>query len=225
MRIKMKKISLPYVDGEKIPDNMVEKIFKQPPGVPTIFLRSNLVVGSRGVGKTTLFRYLKEIHQGTAVHLSLATELSSVTKQTGKGPLSDEFTYEQEKLIIGKTISLLAASITDRLYKKGLVPEVENLSRCLPEKYKLRTGKLNKEILSELKYKISAAPLDDFKAISESQTLPEYLAELGRLSQKISGTLLLLLDRADMILSPSIVPIIELLDQSNQYLACVAMRP
>ena len=86
------EIRPPWIEGEKIPDERVREIFRQPPGVPSLFFRSSLVIGSRGVGKTTLFRYLKEIHHGVAVHISLATEFASLTKQTALGPLSLDYT-------------------------------------------------------------------------------------------------------------------------------------
>jgi len=87
----------PWIDGEKIPDERVREIFRQPPGGPETFYRSSLVIGSRGVGKTTLLRYLKSIHEGIAVHISLHAELSSLTKQTGLGPMAFDFSRDLER--------------------------------------------------------------------------------------------------------------------------------
>src|SRR5579864_5126145 len=91
-----------WVEGEKIPDDRLTEIYCQPPGVPVAFYRSHLIIGSRGVGKTTLFRYQKLKHEGIAVHLSLATELASLTKQIGLGPLAMDCPPELEPLLIGK---------------------------------------------------------------------------------------------------------------------------
>src|ERR1022692_4935567 len=91
-----------WVDGEQIPDDRIEDIFHPPPGVPARFLRSALIVGARGVGKTTLFRYQKRVHCGVAVHISLATEFATLTRQTGFGPLATEVPKDIEPAIIGK---------------------------------------------------------------------------------------------------------------------------
>jgi len=111
-------IKAPWIEGEKIPDSRLREIFRQPPGAPPAFYRSSLVVGSRGVGKTTLFRYHKEVHDGIAVHISLATEFASLTKQTAIGPLSVDFPAALARLVCGKATALLAVSISERLTRK-----------------------------------------------------------------------------------------------------------
>jgi hypothetical protein len=71
-----------FLDGEQIPDDQILDIFRPPPGVPTNYDRNTLIVGSRGVGKTTLFRYLKARHEGKglAIHTALGAELSAFGK-------------------------------------------------------------------------------------------------------------------------------------------------
>ena len=68
----------PWVEGEKIPGERVRDIYRPSPGVPSEFYRSSLVIGSRGAGKTTLFRYQNEMHEGVAVYVSLFEELASI---------------------------------------------------------------------------------------------------------------------------------------------------
>ena len=46
-----------------------------------------------------------------------------------------------------------------------------------------------------------------------------------RAAQQNQGPLLLLLDKGDMVLAPSLVPAMELLDQSRDFTALLAMRP
>src|SRR5258705_12804521 len=98
--------SVPWIDGEKIPEESIDKIFRNPPDLPKELLRNSLVIGSRGVGKTTWFRYLKYKHEqnkGIAIHLSLGTVLGPLTKETGQGVLAYNVPKELENSIIGKS--------------------------------------------------------------------------------------------------------------------------
>src|ERR1035441_5647437 len=104
-----------WPDGEKIPDIEVRNVFRWPPNVPKKFARSTLIVGSKGAGKTTLLRYQKETHEGVAIHISLATDLSSLPKQAARGPLSGPAGAKEEELLISKATSLLAATFAARL--------------------------------------------------------------------------------------------------------------
>jgi len=180
-----------------------------------------LIVGSRGVGKTTLFRYLKQVHHGLAVHISLATELASLTKQAGLGPLSTDCPPEIEPLVIGKATALLALSLVQRLSGKGLSIPHPQLRACLPD----AANKVKSADLVNIRRVIATSPLPHFAGISETRPLPELVNALGESSVRHKGPLLLLLDRADMVLTPALVPVIELLDQSGSYIALVAMRP
>ncbi|MCI0604589.1 nucleoside 2-deoxyribosyltransferase [bacterium] len=220
----MPEITPPWVEGEKIPDERVQDIFQPPPEIPTKFYRSALVIGSRGAGKTTLLRYQKHVHDGIAAHISLATEFASITKQTGLGALAFDIPTAIEPLIIGKATALLALSITDRLLKKNVIPSSEALAGCLPQQFRPKTV-VGAEWIAAARFDVAKAPLEVFEGISELGALPAYVSELGEQSEKVKGALLLLLDRADMVLAPSLMPVLELLDQSNRYIALVAMRP
>jgi hypothetical protein len=215
----------PWIEGEKIPDEHIRSIFQQPPGVPISFYRSSLLVGSRGVGKTTLFRYQKEIHDGIAIHISLNTEFASLTKQTGFGPLAFDIPADIEPLIIGKATSLLAVSLAERLLKKGMTIPREPLLDCLPVKLRPNSQAIDTDNIGEVKRQVSRAVAERFDGISETQALPYFVSALGEACQRIRGPLLLLLDRADMVIAASLVPVIQLLDQSSQFVALVAMRP
>lgn len=220
----MSKFENIYRDGEKIPDERIREIFCPPPLVPTKFNRSSLIIGSKGAGKTTLFRYQKSIHSGIALHVSLATEFASLAKQSGLGPLAIQYPSDIEPLLIGKAISLLAISISTRLAKKGIISPLDALYECLPVEFFDRTS-VDESWFTETKIKISRSPIELFRDISQTNPLPEFLSLLGEICLKEKGNLLLLLDRADMVPGPAIVPVLELLDQASNYIALVATRP
>lgn len=121
-----------WIDGEKIPDEKIRDVFQPSPSIPTNFHRSALIIGSKGAGKTTLFRYLKSTHNGIAVHISLATEFGSLAKQSAFGPLSILYPSEIEQLIVAKATSLLAVSILSRMTKKNVFPDSEVAFTCFP---------------------------------------------------------------------------------------------
>ena len=215
----------PWVDGEKIPDDRLEEIYLHPPGVPVSFVKSQLIIGSRGVGKTTLFRFQKLRHPGIAIHLSLATVFSSITKQSGLGPLSFDCPPGIEPLISAKASSLLAMSLCERLSAKGVVLSADLLRPCLPESATVGAGLLRDVDFDSLRRHIVASPLKNFETAADMGQLPQLVAALGKSAQRHHGPLLLLLDRADMVSSATLVPIIDLLDQSEGFVVLVAMRP
>src|SRR5580658_4001557 len=152
-----------WVDGEQIPDDRIEEIFQQPPGLPVRFLRSALIVGARGVGKTTLFRYLRKIHEGVAVHVSLVTEFASLTLQTGFGPLAPEIPKELEAGIIGKASALLATCIALRLVKRGISVPLDAMGQCLPNEIRAElTSATTIDVMSNLRTKVAETPLQTF---------------------------------------------------------------
>jgi hypothetical protein len=222
------RASAPWIDldGEKIADERVTEIFRQPPGAPPKFLRSSLIVGCRGVGKTTLLRYHKEIHDGIAVHISLATVFSALTKQTGFGPLAFDIPASLEVQIAGKAISLLALSISARLVDKGIRIPSDELFNCLPNNVFRKSAVITNEWLESAKKLANVTAVEEFEGISDPQALYTFAEKLGESVQQISaGPLLLLLDRADMVQTPALGPVFQLLDQSGHYVALVAMRP
>lgn len=215
---------IPWVDGEKIPDQRVRDVFRPHPGVCLDFSRSSLLIGSRGVGKTTLFRYLKETHKGVAVHLSLLTEFGNLTKETNLGPLARDLPKQLEPEIVGKASALLGVSIIERLARKGIAPPCDVLRECLP--VRLRVPKqVDYDWCARMKARVASTPSEKFGGLSQSRWLPTLLSGLGSEAERLQGPLLLLLDRADMVPPAFLRPVIELLDQSGQYIALVAMRP
>jgi hypothetical protein len=217
-----------WIEGEKIPDRRVKAIFRPPPELPSVFLRSSLLIGSRGAGKTTLFRYQEQIHQGVAIYVSLAEEFGPLAREMSYGPLAFDIPNHIESYLIGKATSLLAISIAEHLNHKGHTISIKrsSLAECLPEDFSPPKRSIDTQWLVKIKKAlIRNTNIEAFNGIAESRPLPFFLADVGRTLESKSGPLLLLLDRADMVLPAALIPLVEVLDQSRQYTALVAMRP
>ena len=219
------QLSLFWPDGEKIPDEQLRKVYRHPPLAPQRFHRGALVVGARGAGKTTLLRYQKETHSGIAIHVALNTELASLSKQTALGPLAPNTTAAQEELIGNKATSLLALSVSERLTSKRVPIPWNALRHCLPTQYFPSGSRPGTGILPSLKTQISRAPLDDFADIPRTRPLVAFLSELGSRCEKQGEPLLLLFDKADLVIPAALIPVLETLDQAAGYVAVVATRP
>lgn len=214
-----------WVDGEKIPDSRLKDVFQTPPDATSPFLRSALVIGARGAGKTTLFRYLKESHTGVGVHLSLAAELGCIHKETGLGPLAKECPTHLQKSLPGKTISLLAVALAEKLIRKGVNVPLEMLLECLPPALRAQTKTLDAGGVTEIQRQIAGCGVSSFDGLANGRSLSDFVPACGRASALARGPLLVLLDRADQVNAQCLLPVFELLDQSSDYTALVAMRP
>ena len=205
-----------FEDGEKIPNRKILSIYTPPPQVPEVFNRNTLIVGTRGAGKSTIIRYQKALHSGMALHISLITELACLTKQTGVGPLSRGFSPLLENLIIKKASSLLTISIAERIIAKGGSIAKDLILDFLP--HNLKHGKivLNAKWFNEIKNDLSRCPIESFGELPESITLKHFISTIGELLNSSGEPLLLLLDRADMVPGPALIPVMELLDQESE---------
>src|SRR3954454_20085725 len=74
-----------WPNGEQIPDAHIERVYRQPPGVPVSLTQSTILVGPRGVGKTTYLRYQAAQHKGLHIFLRLEVELSVLGRDDGYG--------------------------------------------------------------------------------------------------------------------------------------------
>lgn len=214
-----------WPDGEKIPDDDMERIFQQPPDMPRSFSRSALIVGSKGVGKTTLLRYQKAVHEGVALHLSLATELSSLPRQAGLGPLAPHTSQARPELVGNKACSLLSLSIASRLLRKNISVRRDAVAECIPRALLSGMPRALKDWLWEARIRVSRESLSQFDAVPQTRPLVEFTREASEASLQKQGPLLLLLDRADLVSPMALVPLLQLIDQSPGYTALVATRP
>jgi len=212
-------------DGEKIPEPRLAEIYVQHPDAPPQFGRSTLLVGGRGVGKTTLLRLRKHEYEGVAVHLSLVTEFASIAKATHAGPLEANV-GDFEKRIAGKATSLLAVGIAWRLARRGLIVPGTELLRCLPRgPARRRRGPISSELLADMREELAAAPLQDFSEVANANPVTAFVDALADVTGSTKLPVLLMLDRADMVSPAALIPPFQLLEQAGSYITVVAMRP
>jgi hypothetical protein len=214
----------PWSDAERIPEERILDVFKPPPAIPATFIRSALVVGSRGAGKTILFRYLKETHKGFATHIYLSTEFASLTK-AGYGPLAPKYPEDIEKKLSGKATALLAIAIADRLQRKGLSIPSDPLIRCLPGKFRQKLLNIDAQWVNDTRELVNKETLATFDEVAVGSPLVNFINTIEESNHRNHGPLLLLLDRADVVPPPALIPVFELLDQGGLFTTLVATRP
>lgn len=215
----------PWVEGEKIPEDRLNEIFRPPPAVPARFLRSSLIIGSRGAGKTTLLRYHKLNHKGIAVHVALADAFSCLTKQTAYGPFAFDIPDTLQPVLISKAISVLAIALAEQLIRKNIRLRSQELNRCLPDSFRTSNPEVEADWLEKTKKGVATAALDSFTGTSDTSPLRDFVSAMAIAAAESHGPLLVLFDKADMVLSPSLIPVLELLDQSRGFIALLALRP
>ncbi|MCL4210362.1 MAG: hypothetical protein KJZ68_06845 [Phycisphaerales bacterium] len=220
--------SLGYRDGEGIPDSRIREVFRQPPEIPPAFNRSALLVGPHGAGKTVLFRFHKVVHDeagGTALHINLVQDTASISQRDGIGPWTVDIPSDLQRQIAGKTSSLLAISIAERLsLKKRLKIPPTWLDTCLPPSL-TSSSQSGSDNLAALQHQVTRAPLRVFDSVFDTRPLGLFLARLAGELERAGAPLLLLFDRADLVTAPALFPVLDLLNQTFHYRALLATRP
>jgi len=214
-----------YLDGEQIPDDRITDIFRWPPDLPRSFGRSTLLIGSRGVGKSTFFRYLKVTHHGPAIHLALAADLASFGKDAILGPLGTGYSDAIRRSVASKAAGLLALSLSERFLGKGLTVDRDALLHCLPAGMVDAPRHLSPPWCKETRDSIGPKPLEEFAALPDTRSLANLVSLVGEHTARRGEPLLILFDRADMVVPAALIPVAELLDQSTHFMALVAIRP
>lgn len=214
----------PWPDAERIPEDRVRDVFRSPPGVPSRFARSALIVGARGAGKTMLFRYLKETSEGFVTHIYLSTEFPSLTK-AGYGPLTSTYSHDEEIQLSGKATALLALAISERLLRKGLTVPQDAFLHCFPDKLRQTNLQVTASWITDVRYIMNREALSSFDAVAQGSPLVSFVSSVGDYNRHTLGPMLLLFDRADAVPSPALLPVFELLDQAGLYTVLVATRP
>jgi len=177
------------------------------------------------VGKTTLFRFLKVSYDGPSVHLALAADFQTFAKDASLGPLASNYSKETERLIAKKATTLLALSLAERFLAKGLIVSRDTIVPCIPEVLFPVPPSLTVDWCREARRTANLKRAEEFAALSDAVPLASFVADVGERSLPSQGLILLLLDRADMVIPAALLPVAELLDQSRHYVAVVAMRP
>jgi hypothetical protein len=215
-----------WPDGEKIPYEQLDEVFQQPPDLPAIH-RSSLIIGAKGVGKTTLLRWLMKQHSGPVLWLALAPDLAAIGKEQGYGALTIELHSDEIRRIAGKAASLAAVRFAAGALERDLSVDVSALQNCIPPAVaRLNRGRLNVGRLNKLHATLGERSQHEFEEIGASRSLQALVASVGRSSLEAGrGPLLLLLDRADMVSPAACTGVFQVLDQAETYTAVAAMRP
>jgi hypothetical protein len=212
-----------FLDGEKLPEDDFHRYFRKPPDVPSPMPRSALIVGAKGVGKTTLLRHLKRSHEvesdGVALHIPLTEALQSLA-QTGLGPFAVHI--DGPRGVIGKATALLAITLGARLAKRKVSIPPTAAHSCLPRDLVRTMGR--RPTWDDLEYAVAHAPLEQFETVADTRPLRSFIDAAASRTSSRSG-LLLLFDRADGVVPAGVVPLLDVLDQSGPYTAVVATRP
>lgn len=213
-----------YTDGEKIPKHRLSEIYQVPPFVPRDFRRSGVVVGPKGSGKTTLFRYQKEACGTLAAYVSLITAMGSLPRQSGLGPLAVAYPKELEVPLMNKAVALLSLAIAQEVATAGISVPIYALIHCVPNAYR-RSLADNVAAITATRYDVAEADFDQFVRGAFIDALREFVAATAERSVAARGGFLLLIDGVDRVPVPAILPVYTLLDQIGAYTLLIATRP
>lgn len=211
-------------DGEKVPPELIKLTHVPHPGVPSEFLRSSLLVGSRGAGKTFLLRQRRQTSHPGAVHLSLVETLSSISRDAGLGGRAVAFDADDGQRIASKTAALLAVYALQNLLEEPGVDGAFSLSELdsvlTPD---LRaTGRADRLKVAALRRAVVGSPLGEWPAHADLDGLIDALVAMAAASP---APFALFLDRAEAATAPSASFLVRLLDQTVPVLTVLAGRP
>jgi hypothetical protein len=218
------EIRKPKYDAEKLTDSDLEQVFRLPPGVPHEFTRSTLLIGARGVGKTTLLKYLE--HQGSSsLYISLLEELGTVVKDNllpGATTHEDRLRQHKERTQVELLVSV---SVLRVAAEKGLTLNLDSMRSLLPVVLSHVESAEPSGWLRSVRMELHK-PWSGSQASDDAKgTLGKVLAAVSQLATMAGSTLTVLFDRADMIPASAARPIVELLDQHGRFVSVVATRP
>jgi len=215
----------PILDGEKVPKGKLRDLFRVPPLVPLELTRSTLLIGARGVGKTTLLRYIAASSSATAIYLSLLDELGSVAKDAAAASYGDGIPPSLKNALCAKSECLLTLGLLRESLKYGMTAGA-NVRRELPPAISApRRGAISPKWISQQVVTIRNAPIASINVDDCRGLLQRCAARLGEDLTEQGKELHVLLDRADMVQPFLAMPALNLLDQAGAYYALVATRP
>lgn len=215
----------PWLDGERIPEKVFLDVFRRPPDISFPFYRSTLVIGSRGSGKTTLLRAIEHFHKGVALSFKLTPVFGAIPRAFGTGRSSLHVPERYVAPMAGMAISIFALRLAEQLLMRGIAPPHRDILNCLPESHQripeFTDGMQIRGLLSGL----SLAPPSTFDGIYGRKPLLNLLPAVADACQSNEGDLLILMDKTEQVPAPALLPLLELLDQSEGYLAVLSLRP
>ena len=218
-----------WVDGEQIPQHQLANVYRRAPEAPARFDRNTLVVGPRGVGKTVLLRYHASKHNGLAIYLQLSSELDGIAKESGHGFYSTDIPLDSANRIAAKSCALLAVRFARRAGAYSIRFPSAALTDCLPAD-RLEPGMSRvprsptPAYLDKLHKDLRDIPLEAFDLPDYAYRFKSFVLRLGAELARIGKDLLLLLDKADLVPTPTLAGLLALLDQSGKYIVVLAVR-
>jgi hypothetical protein len=222
------KDNQPPYDAEKIDKKLLKVQFKQPPGVgelpPT---RSTLLVGARGSGKTMLLMAASTKTDYTALYGDLRKILNGVSADTGFSGLSFNVRPSEERYLQSKAAALLGLWVVRESLNRNLPVSILYLRKLVPDELSSQVDEdITDEAISLLAEKMSELRPSAYPKVARLDILCMLIDEISQkaISRHKKG-LVLLLDRAEEVPFPGLVPVLRLMDQDNSFRAVVACRP
>jgi hypothetical protein len=218
-------IKKPKYDAEKLTDLDLAEVFRLPPDVPAEFSRSTLLIGARGVGKTTLLKHLERQSRSSCIYISLLEELGIVVKDNLLPELTTEADLVRAKHERTQVELLLSVAVLREVTKKNFSLKLAPVRTLFPPVIAQVESEDLVSWLQKIRSKLHST--GNLGALAEETTgiLRRVLSLAGENATDEGRALTVLFDRADMIPASAARPIIELLDQSGQFVTVVATRP
>jgi|GEM_PF-3669086 len=212
------------LDAEKTPSKILLDRFQAPPNFGNSLLRSTLIFGTRGSGKTMLLTWLRHSEKNDKsirLYGDLRKITNPVSSDTGLGSLSYEgINPDLELCARAKTIACFAIWFARECKRRAgvIVPDYE-FRQVLPRKLRNKDSYDLSELSNELYY----TGLEEFKQGPNIEALLDLFSEVHE-NYSEEG-LYLYLDRAEEAPYPSLGVILDLLDQAHCFTVMVAARP
>lgn len=217
----------PLTDGEAIDPELLRTTFRSPPGLPVFPpTRSTLLVGARGSGKTTLLKHTEANDTVCAIYVDLRTVFNEVSSDTGAAGLTlDQISAQDEGPIQDKAMALLMVDVSQKLASVLQANRDDSLIASLSHLWDHFPGGRHTE-LAWIYQNVPTFEPSRFRARPNVRDLIDYLERAHQIVRTtLKRRLLLLVDRAEEIPYPALIPVLQLLDQGRSFQTIAATRP